>query len=120
MENVPKFSRITPVLRELHWLPVNFRIKYKIALLTYKALNNLSPLYIRDMIAIKEKTRTLRSNNKHLLKHPNIGKNLYNCRSFTFAAPQIWNELPEDVKLSGSLGVFRRKLKTHLFREAFC
>ena len=56
------------------------------------------------MVTIKEKTRTLRSNNNHLLKHPKTGKNLSILHSFTFAAPQSWNELPEDVKLSGCLG----------------
>ena len=47
---VKKFDHITPVLRHLHWLPVEFRIKYKILLLTFKALNGMGPSYIRDML----------------------------------------------------------------------
>ena len=40
-----KFDHITPVMKELHWLPVNQRIIYKIGLLLiiYKALNGLAP-----------------------------------------------------------------------------
>jgi hypothetical protein len=45
-----KFDHITPVMKELHWLPVSQRIIYKILLITYKALNGLAPSYIRDML----------------------------------------------------------------------
>ena len=36
------------------------------------------------------------------------------------AAPRLWNSLPETVKLSNSLNIFKNSLKTHLHREAFC
>ena len=36
-----KFNHITPILRELHWLPVKYRIIYKILLLTYKCLHGM-------------------------------------------------------------------------------
>ena len=48
-----RFSHITPVLRSLHWLPVKFRVDFKIALLLYKALNNMAPMYISDMLIPK-------------------------------------------------------------------
>ena len=38
-----KFSHITPILRELHWLPVRERVKYKIILLTWKIINGIAP-----------------------------------------------------------------------------
>ena len=41
-----KFDHITPVLIQLHWLPVHFRILFKVLLLVYKALNGMAPLYI--------------------------------------------------------------------------
>ncbi len=37
-----KYDNITPILQFLHWLPIKFRIDYKILLLTYKALNGLA------------------------------------------------------------------------------
>ena len=43
-----KHDHVTPLLKELHWLPVEQRIIFKILLLTFKALNNLCPSYIRD------------------------------------------------------------------------
>ncbi len=43
-------EHITPVLRSLHWLPVTFRIDFKVLLLIYKSLNGLGPKYIADML----------------------------------------------------------------------
>ena len=42
-------DHITPVLHDLHWLPVTQRIHFKILLTTYKALNNLAPPYLSDL-----------------------------------------------------------------------
>ena len=40
-------------------------------------------------------------------------------RSFAIAGPRIWNTLPRDVTSATSLLSFRRKLKTHLFRQSY-
>ena len=45
-----KRDHITPVLASLHWLPVNFRIDFKILLFVFKALNGLAPPYITGLI----------------------------------------------------------------------
>ena len=50
------FCRITPLFFKLHWLPVKFRIKYKILLMTYKAIHGLSPDYIQSLVQVKEKS----------------------------------------------------------------
>ena len=56
-----KYDHITPVLVDLHWLPVKQRIDFKILLLTYKALNGLAPAYLREQLVPYSPTRTLRS-----------------------------------------------------------
>ena len=61
-----KHDHITPVLIDLHWLPVAARIKFKIIILTFKALHGLSPVYIQDLITIHKPARNLRSSS-HLL-----------------------------------------------------
>ena len=48
-----KFCHIIPVLLQLHWLPVLFRINFKILLLTFKAIHKLAPSYINDLVKIK-------------------------------------------------------------------
>ncbi len=54
-------EHITPVLRPLHWLPVTFRIDFKVLLLVYKSLNGLGPKYIADMLTEYKPNRPLRS-----------------------------------------------------------
>ena len=57
ISNVPRYSHITPVICSLHWLPVKFRIDFKILLLTFKAIYGHAPGYLTDLIAIKEQPR---------------------------------------------------------------
>ena len=47
-----KSCHITPLLRELHWLPVCYRIEYKIILLTFKVLHGMAPDYLRHLISV--------------------------------------------------------------------
>ena len=61
-------EHITPTLRNLHWLPVQQRIKFKTALLVYKALNGMSPTYIKELVVPYTPARRLRSCDKGLLK----------------------------------------------------
>ena len=56
-----KFDHITPVLFDLHWLPVSYRIVFKILLLVFKSLNNLSPSYLADRLSYQSHSRNLRS-----------------------------------------------------------
>ena len=83
---VPKYSNITPVLKELHWLPVRERVCFKIMLLVHRAVNCRGPVYLRDLICIYTPTRALRSEGTKQLKRPKT-----NCKagdaSFPAAAP---------------------------------
>ena len=47
-----KFDHITPVLHEVHWLPVRQRIRFKLAMTVYKCLSGLAPAYLADDICI--------------------------------------------------------------------
>ena len=115
----PRAAHIRPVLKELHWLPVEQRITFKVLLLTFKALNNLAPPYLSQLIVPYNPTRNLRSASKHLLEVPNVRLKSYGDRAFSVAAPKHWNDIPLDIKLSGSVDVFKSRLKTYLFRLAF-
>jgi hypothetical protein len=109
---------ISPVLKELHWLPIEYRAKYKVLLYTYKALHGLAPQYIRDLIEVYVPTRSLRSASQSLLKVPKSRTVTYGSRSFRVSAPQLWNQLPEHVKQAPTLVSFKKLLKTCLFSEA--
>ena len=112
-----KYDHISPVLHDLHWLPIRHRITYKIALLTFKSLHGMSPEYITDLIPQYKPVRSLRSSSQLLLKHPGICKTItYGSRSFSAAAPTIWNALPIAIRSISSLSAFKKALKTYLFR----
>ena len=68
---IRKHDHITPILMDLHWLPVNEHIQFKILLLTFKSLNGLAPVYIDEMIQRYVRNRKLRSSSAFLLKQNN-------------------------------------------------
>jgi hypothetical protein len=90
-------------------------IIYKILLITYKALNGLAPSYIRDMLQPLKSTMNLRSSMKGLLSVPPIKLVNYGQRSFSYA----WNELPDSVRHSESISIFKTKVKTYLFKNFY-
>ena len=114
-----KSDHITPVLRNLHWLPVSQRIIYKVLLLTYKALNNLAPVYIEELISPYQPGRSLRSSHQCLLRVPTVRTVSYGERAFSHAAPRLWNSLPITLRNCSSLELFKKHLKTHLFLQSY-
>ena len=92
-----KYCHVRSLLYNLHWLPVKFRIDFKILLLTYKAINGLAPFYLQELISLKEACKyKLRSDCDGLLLNPVKFKTLTTLgdRSFAGSAPKLWNSLP--------------------------
>ena len=116
-----KYDRITPFLKELHWLPVKQRILFKILLFTYKALKAPAPQYISDFLVQYKPARALRSSDKKLLQVPHFKLKTYGGRSFSYIAPYLWNQLPDAIRQAPSFATFKSnlKLKTHLFHQVF-
>lgn len=116
---IRKFDHVSPVLKDLHWLPVEERVTYKVLLLTFKALHGLAPSYLADLLKYYVPTRSLRSRNQNLLQEPPYRLKTYGARSFQCCAPRLWNKLPEDLRKTSSLYSFKSQLKTLLFKKAF-
>jgi hypothetical protein len=112
VRKVPKRDHITPTLQSLHWLPISARIDFKVALLVFKALQGQAPSYLTALIDVHEPPRHLRSSQSTLLRLPPLH---VDRRSFSFAAPTVWNTLPQHVRDSTSVTIFKKRLKTHLF-----
>ena len=113
-----KHESITPILKSLHWLPIEKRIKFKIAFTTYKCINDQAPKYLQSLITRKTPSRNLRSSRSFELFRP-VTKNKFLERSFSNAAPIIWNSLSTKTKNSTSLLAFKSNLKTELFKQHF-
>ena len=55
--NTPRICRITPILKDLHWLPIKYRLEFQIVLLTFKCLYGLASQYLVDLIAVDAQSR---------------------------------------------------------------
>lgn len=119
LTNTRKRDHITPVLINLHWLPVKFRIQYKVLTFVFKALHNQAPTYINDMLIPYQSQRQLRSSQNMLLTVPRSRLRRSGDRAFSVAAPALWNELPLSLKSLPSMDTFKKGLKTYLFYKAF-
>ena len=113
---VRKYDHISPVIRNLHWLPVQDRIVFKILLLTWRALNGVAPTYLAEMLKPYVSGRSLRSDNSLQLAIPRTHLKTCGDRAFSAAAPRLWNSLPNTIKCAPSKDIFKRRLKTHLMR----
>ena len=74
-------------------------------LITYKVLHDRGPIYIQELLQLYTPSRNLRSSNRHLLVKPYFNLNSYgkNKRAFSVAAPELWNNLPENIKSANSI-----------------
>ena len=113
-----KSCHITPILKELHWLPVSQRIVFKLMLIVHKSVNNIAPIYISELLKVYTPSRILRSSNMSLLKEP-TSKRTWGDRSFSVAAPRLWNHLPTKLKSCHSKTRFKSLLKTHLMSQVY-
>ena len=111
-----KRDHVTPLLRELHWLPVKARCHYKLAVLAYRHFDGSLAPSLSAALEVRATTRTLRSSDERLLVVPRYNLMTAGRRSFGVAAPMIWNSLPSTIRNTPSLCQFKIDLKTHLFR----
>lgn len=116
-----RFQSMSPLLRELHFLPVKFRIKFKISLLVFKCINNIAPLYLSSLVQLREiNCHSIRSDEDFfILKMPLEPRCVKTQGAFSYCAPKIWNSLPYSLRSLTTVDSFKCALKTHLFRCAF-
>ena len=139
VNKLPKFSHVTPLLMDLHWLPVEYHIKYKLLLFTYKGIHQMTPQYINEMFT--RKSTQYRSQLSSVARgivfvNGNVSGDIvfddiiylsvlrtnsvtFEQRSLAVAGPQLWNSLPIDIKMENSLDGFQSKIKSYLFKQAF-
>jgi hypothetical protein len=120
--NLRRSEHIADTLATLHWLRVPERIVFKVAMLTYRALNGSAPRYLSSQfrrIADMPSRARLRSSHTNSVVVPSCKLVSAGDRAFPVAGAIIWNDLPADIMSAPSLSVFRQKLKTHLFCRSY-
>ena len=113
-------SHITPILQQLHWLPLKFRVRYKVLSFIHQAVyNNHAPQYLKDMFTIYQPARNLCSASSPKMLVVKRTKRKAGTLSFPVMGAKLWNALPTDMRDVPSKTVFKNRLKTYLFREAY-
>ena len=89
---------------------------YKIALYVYKCKHDLAPGYLCNLLDVpRQANYSLRSRVDTLILRVPRTNSKGGERSFYFAGPTFWNSLPVELRLSPTLDIFKRNLKTYLF-----
>jgi len=93
-----KCCHITPILHSLHWLKITERIEYKLLSLTYKVLTTTQPPYLHNLISVQP-PRNIRSSYQVTLARPPTSSSLHiTDRSFGYASPCLWKQLPSSLR----------------------
>ena len=121
LSRAPKRQSITPVLKELHWLPVEKRIQYKVLCLIQQAVHSPSaPVYMKDLCELYTPRRdNLRSSNDPYTLTVSRVHNSFGQRSVIHSGAKLWNSLPKELRQPLNAQCFKKNLKTHLFKDAF-
>ena len=121
-EAVNPFSRcLQTALRVRHWLPVKYRIQYKLCLLMHSVSTQRCPAYLSQLVqpvANSTCRHGLKSSNSQFYAVPRTRTKLGE-RAFSVAGPSAWNPLPDNLRCNSDTPSFKHQLKTHLFTIAF-
>ena len=104
----------TPVLKDLHWLPVDQCIHFKVVITVYKAIHNTAPAYLQELIVPYVPSKGLRSQEHNLLCVPFTRSTMAGNRAFSIAGSTVWNALPKYLRDISDIAKFKIQLKTHL------
>ena len=105
-------------LQQLHWLPIDYRIKFKVAKFAFLARSSVTSSYLNSSVDRYVPSRSLRSEDACLLTVPR-SNTVFGSRAFRVAAPTVFNSLPYYIRSCDNASSFCRSLKTFYFRNAF-
>ena len=116
----PFGEHVSPLYIQLHWLPIKARILYKLCCLVHNAIHQGLPVYLKSKLQRVQYENTITRNctMAYKLDQP-FANNGFGARSFTYSAPRIFNSLPEDLRKIEDYLIFKKKLKTFFFSEAY-
>ncbi len=115
--NEPKRAHVTLLFVSLRWLPVAARIQFKTLMIAYRTTTGSAPTYFHSLLRIYIPSRSLRSASERRFVVPSQRGSKSLSRTFSFTVPGWWNDLPTPIRNAGSLSIFKKQLKTHLFQH---
>ena len=114
----PRHQNCTPLLQQLHWLPISEQIKYKTACMCYNAITGSAPSYLFELLHLYSHSRSLcSSSDTCMLKIQRFNCKTHGFHTFSHFGPHIRNNLPRDIRHSATISSFKSKLNTFFFSE---
>ena len=113
--NVGRTTHTTPLLCELHWLPIPQRIQFKLCLHIHKIITNSAPEYLSNCISLYKPSRALRSSQDTTRLQIPRSNYSFSANRFGVTAPKAWNIIPQHIREMTSTPLFKQHLKTYLF-----
>ena len=114
----PRRIHADDLLVQLYWLPVSYFIKYKIALIIYKALKFGHLHKLDDLLIHQQEVRATRFEG-HCRFHQPVPNSPTSSRGFRYATPSMWNSLPPDLRIKKTVLAIKTGLKTYMFLSAY-
>ena len=105
-----KFDHVTPLLRQLNWLSVKQQLYLRDAVMTYKCVNNLTPMYLSSNVNQRTTFHSRYTRNRNDLAIP-LFRTVSGQRSFAYRSVKIWNDLKSPLKSSTFVATFKKKLR---------
>ena len=112
-----KYDHVTPILRQLKWLPVKQHMYYRDSIMAFKCMNGLSPGYLSDQFTKRSSISTRKTRNSQLLNIP-LFKTATGQRTFYYRMVSLWNALPQNIQLSQSLAHFKNLMRKRLLMDS--
>ena len=111
-----KYDHISPIRKELNWLPVANQLYYRSATMAFKCMTGHAPEYLSSKFLKGAEVSGRSTRNLRLLNIP-LFKTASGQRTFYYRTVSLWNSLDYSLKLCKSVSVFKNRLKTKLLKE---
>ena len=108
-----KYEHITPILKQLNWLPVSDMVKYFVGVLTFKCLNGLAPDYLNSYFQERLSLHDRNTRNKQKLNIPAY-RSAAGQRTFEYQAVSLWNSLPCNITVHDNCKDFKSNFYNYL------
>ena len=107
---------ITPILKEIQWLPVKLHLYYRDALLAFKCMNNCAPNYLSSQLITRGEVSSRETRNVRSLDVP-LYKTATGQRTFHYRTVTLWNNISPDLSRCNSISNFKLKLRHKLLQQ---
>ena len=118
LSGAKKFDHITPLLKDLRWLPIRQQLYFRFAVLVFKCMTSCAPEYLTSKLVGRSAVSTRNTRNSQLLNIP-LFRTASGQRTFQYRATSLWNELQPALKLSPSVTEFKCSLRQKLLNDCF-